>query len=40
MFWSPHFKMDVPELEKITKKVARFGIVREEQETGHWEPII
>lgn len=40
MFTSPHVKMDIPELEKITEKSERFFIVREEQGTGSWEPIM
>lgn len=40
MFWSPHLKIVIPEVEKLTEKVARFGIVREEQGTGNWELIV
>lgn len=39
MFWSPHFKTDILDLE-TTEKVARFGTVRKEQATGNWEPVM
>lgn len=39
-FWSGCFKIGMPELEKVTEKVARFGIIREEQGMGNQEPVI
>lgn len=39
-FWSARFKTDIQEVGKITEKVARLGIVREEQGTGNQDPIV